>query len=96
MLEARIEDHLVTEVARRRGEAHKWGVNGQPDRMIVLPPRTPGGRGRIGFLETKRPGEEPSALQERNLRVLRGMGFTAGWAASLAQVEMFLQALDDA
>lgn len=79
MLENRLEDEVVQQAARRRGEAHKWGINGWPDRMVLLPPKVREGRGRIGFIELKKPGgaSEPTALQERNLRVLRGMGFIA-------------------
>jgi hypothetical protein len=95
MLEARIEEYFDREAVRRGGFTRKWGVNGEPDRVAFLPPRPGSTRGRFGLAEAKRPGEDLTALQARNLGVYRGLGFVAGKVASFADVDAFYQILDD-
>lgn len=90
MLEARIEDEVDKQAITRGGFTRKWGMNGEPDRLIFLPD------GKVALLECKKPGgsAEPTALQARNLQVYRGMGFMADWVASFSQVETFFARLD--
>jgi hypothetical protein len=45
------------------------GMDGMPDRMVLLP------MARIGFVEVKRPGAKPRPLQERRHNQLRDLGF---------------------
>ena len=46
-----------------------YGMDGVPDRMVMLP------HGRIGFVEVKAPGESPRPLQTHRHRQLRALGF---------------------
>ena len=72
MRETEVERALVKATKERGGKAYKFvspGVDGVPDRIIVLP------HGKIGFIETKRPGEKMRALQEKRKRQLRELGF---------------------
>ena len=46
---------------------------GVPDRIFCK-------NGKVLFLELKRPGNKPTALQERELALLNSHGMTAGWA----------------
>ena len=50
---------------------------GFPDRLIILK------KGRILFLEVKRPGKKPTALQYHWIKKLREYGLNADWADSL-------------
>ena len=47
---------------------------GRPDRIVVGP------GGKILFLELKAPGQKPTPLQEREIRILRNQGCVADWA----------------
>lgn len=85
MLERDIERRVV-EYCRREGLAcYKFSSpahRGVPDRLIV-------GRGTVMFLELKRPGQKPTALQLRELDRLSGLGVRAAWADNYpAAVEM--------
>lgn len=70
----------------RRCKAQGWlafkiespGNNGISDVMVLLTDRA--GTGHAVFVEMKRPGEEPTKLQEHCLNELRRRGFVAGWA----------------
>ena len=72
MLEREIETQLVTTVRKRGGLCPKFispGMDGAPDRLILLP------QGRLAFAELKAPGKKPRPLQERRIRQLRSLGF---------------------
>ena len=75
-LEKEIETKLREIVKKRGGLCLKWvcpGWAGVPDRIILLP------RGRVIFVETKRPkGGRLSTRQEWWQRKLRSLGF-ADW-----------------
>lgn len=59
-------------VKARGGIALKLGgLVGIPDRLILLP------KGRALFVEFKRPGEKPRAIQWWWLKKLRALGFVA-------------------
>ena len=47
------------------------GFDGMPDRLVLLP------GGKAGFVEAKRKGEKPRALQARRAEQLRALGFKA-------------------
>jgi len=72
MREREIERKLVSAVKSRGGICPKFvspGFDGMPDRVVLLP------HGKIGFVEVKRPGEQPRPLQTARHRILRKLGF---------------------
>ena len=70
MREKFVEKKLIDEVKKRGGLCEKWlsGTVGWPDRIIILPD------GKIGFVEVKRPGEKPRAIQEHRHGRLEKLG----------------------
>lgn len=72
MREKVVEQKLVTEVKHMGGLAPKFvspGLDGVPDRLILLP------GGRMGFVECKAPGKQLRPLQAYRKRQLEGLGF---------------------
>ena len=72
MLEKQIEHKLLTETRERFGLCLKFvspGLNGVPDRLILLP------GGRMGFVEVKKLGRSPGALQLQRQKQIRNLGF---------------------
>ncbi len=72
MREREIERKLVAKVKECGGICPKFvspGFDGMPDRVVLLP------HGKIGFVEVKRPGEEPRPLQVSRHELLRRLGF---------------------
>ena len=72
MREKDIEQHLVQAVKRMGGLAPKFispGLNGVPDRLILLP------GGKLAFAELKAPGLIPRPLQQYRIGELRRLGF---------------------
>ena len=72
MREKETERKLVRAVKRVGGICPKFvspGMDGMPDRMILLPGC------RIGFVEVKAPGKKPRALQVKRHEQLRVLGF---------------------
>ncbi len=72
MKEKQVEQKLVRAVKSRDGICPKLvspGMDGMPDRMVLLP------GARIGFVEVKAPGQKPRKLQLLRHRILRGLGF---------------------
>ena len=59
--------------------------NGMPDRMICH-------GGKVLFLELKRPGNKPTPLQEREMRLLTEAGMYATWCDSY---EKAVEIMDD-
>ena len=58
-----IESSLVDKIKVNRGLCIKStspSMKGIPDRIILLP------KGKIEFIETKRPGREPRPIQKKN------------------------------
>lgn len=71
MLEQTIEQTLVRETKKAGGIAPKFtspGTAGMPDRIIILP------KGRICFVELKRPGQKPRPIQIRQMDRLTQLG----------------------
>ena len=71
MREREIERKLVSAVKSRGGICPKFvspGFDGMPDRVVLLP------HGKLGFVEVKRPGEQPRPLQTARHRLLRKLG----------------------
>ncbi len=72
MREKQIESKLTAAVRTAGGICPKLvspGMDGMPDRMVLLPGC------RIGFVEVKAPGKEPRPLQTNRHRMLRKLGF---------------------
>lgn len=72
MREKEVEKKLVTAVRNAGGSAPKFvspGLDGMPDRLVLLPV------GMMGFVEIKAPGEKPRPLQLARHRMLRKLGF---------------------
>ena len=70
--ENRIERHLAMSVKKMGGMAVKFvspGLNGVPDRIVLLPGR------KMAFVELKAPGKKPRPLQEKRKRQLEALGF---------------------
>lgn len=68
MREKEIESALVKRVKENKGLCLKFtspSMTGIPDRIILLP------KGKIGFVETKRPGGEPRPIQKKELGNLK-------------------------
>ena len=72
MREKDIEQKLVKAVKNQGGMCPKLvcpGVNGMPDRMVLMPGR------HIAFVEVKAPGKKPRPLQVMRHKQLRQLGF---------------------
>ncbi len=72
MQEKYIESKLVKAVKEMEGIALKFvspGLDGMPDRLVLLP------MGRIAFVEVKSPGKKPRPLQLARHEMLRKLGF---------------------
>lgn len=72
MLEKTVERKLKEKVSKLGGLALKFvspGVDGVPDRLILLPHR------RMAFIELKAPGRMMRPLQVRRKRQLEALGF---------------------
>lgn len=59
---------------------------GVPDRII-------GKNGRILFLELKRPGNEPTALQLREINLIRNCGLRAVWVDNFRDAEIVIRSI---
>ena len=72
MRENEIERRLAVSVKRMGGMAVKFvspGLDGVPDRIVLLPGR------KIAFVELKAPGKKPRPLQIKRMRQLECLGF---------------------
>lgn len=72
MREKMIEGKLVKAVKACGGICPKWvspGMDGMPDRIVLLP------NAKIGFVEVKAPGQRPRPLQGSRHGMLRRLGF---------------------
>ena len=72
MRENEIERRLSVSVKEMGGMAVKFvspGLDGVPDRIVLLPGR------KIAFVELKARGKKPWPLQEKRKRQLEGLGF---------------------
>jgi len=72
MREKTVEEKLVRTVRMMDGLAPKFvspGMDGMPDRLILLP------GGMMAFAELKAPGKKPRPLQLRRKRQLEALGF---------------------
>ena len=58
-----------------------------PDRIVVLPGN------KVGFVELKKPGEEPRKIQKVQIRFLRKLGCKVAVIDSESQIDKFLNEL---
>lgn len=72
MLEKDVEQRLVQSVKNAKGICMKFvspGIDGVPDRLVLLPGR------KIAFVELKAPGKKPRPLQIKRMKQLSVLGF---------------------
>ena len=72
MREKELEGMLITQVKKKGGKAYKFispGINGVPDRLVLLP------GGRAGFVEVKAPGKQMRPNQIMRKGELESLGF---------------------
>ena len=72
MRENEIERKLTLQAKKMGGMAVKFvspGLNGVPDRIVLLPGR------KIAFVELKAPGKKPRPQQVKRMRQLKALGF---------------------
>ena len=90
MREKTIENRLKIEVERIGGKAWKLtcpGVNGVPDRLIILP------GGRIIFIELKAPGGLTSFIQKHRLKELSDLGCEVLCIDSIEKVMILMEGI---
>ena len=89
MLESEVEKKLCKKVKEElKGRALKFvspGLNGVPDRIILLP------MGRIYFVECKAPGKKLRRLQEWVRGMIRDLGFVVLRIDTIEKVEDFIR-----
>lgn len=88
MIEKYIEKKLVAAVKKMGGIAPKFvspGLNGMPDRIVLLP------MGRIAFFELKAPGKMMRPLQLRRKRQLEELGFLVYCVDSVEKIDEVLK-----
>lgn len=88
MSEKYIEKKLVAAVKKMGGIAPKFvspGLNGMPDRIVLLP------MGRIAFVELKAPGKMMRPLQVRRKRQLEDLGFLVYCIDSVEKIDEVLK-----
>ena len=91
MREKTIEASLVGGVKRRGGMCPKFtspGMDGMPDRLVLLP------HGRFCFVEVKAPGEKPRPLQAYRHKQLRRLGFKVYVLDGPEQIEGILDGIE--
>lgn len=89
VLEKPIEDDVVDWAKARDILVFKlnlWGNNGWPDRLFVLP------FGTHIYIEFKKPGERPTALQEHRLQTLTKRKVHAYWSDNFYDATALLEA----
>ena len=93
MIEKNIEAALVRATRNRGGMCPKFtspGMDGMPDRLVLLP------GGHIGFIEVKAPGEKPRPLQAYRHRQLRRLGIKVYVLDGLEQIGGILDGIQTA
>ena len=91
MRERVIEQCLVKAVKARGGMCPKFtspGMDGMPDRLVLLP------HGRFCFVEVKAPGEKPRPLQVHKHKQLRRLGFKEYVLDGPEQIEGILDGIE--
>jgi Holliday junction resolvase len=93
---ARLERTIVAKVldeARRLGwwtmknHGNAFSVKGLPDVLVIKD-------GRAAWMEVKRPGEDPTRVQEHRMRELSKAGCPVTVVRSVGDAREFLEAID--
>ena len=90
MLEKNIEYKLKSAVKNMGGIAFKFtapGINGVPDRLVLLP------YGKLAFIELKAQGKEMRPLQVHRKKQLEQLGFSVYCIDSAEQIGGVLDAI---
>ena len=90
MLEKTIEHKLKSAVKNMGGIAFKFtapGINGVPDRLVLLP------HGKLAFIELKAQGKEMRPLQVHRKKQLEQLGFSVYCIDSAEQIGGVLDAI---
>lgn len=90
MLEKTIEYRLKSAVKNMGGIAFKFtapGIDGVPDRLVLLPD------GKLGFIELKAPNKKMRPLQVRRKRQLEQLGFSVYCIDNVEQIGGVLDAI---
>lgn len=90
MIESQVERYLHSKVTANYGMCLKFvspGTVGVPDRIVIH-------RGRIMFVELKRPGEKPRPLQQVRARQMRAAGARVYCISTTDQVDRFVNELN--
>ena len=88
MREKQIEAKLVQAVKAAGGICPKFvspGMDGMPDRIVLLPGC------QIGFVEVKAPGKEPRPLQTNRHKMIRKLGFPVFVLDDTAQIDGIIE-----
>ena len=88
--EKNIEQKFVKEVKNAGGFAPKFvspGLDGMPDRLVLLPMR------RMAFVEFKAPGKKMRPLQIRRKKQLESLGFKVFCVDSTEQIGGVIDAI---
>lgn len=90
MTEKYIESRLRNEVKKLGGIAIKFlpiSFNGLPDRIVLMP------GGKLSFVELKRPGKVPSAIQFFVMAKLIKLGFKVLVINSIESLNEFIKSI---
>lgn len=90
MLERDLEARVVRYAKSRKVLTYKFSSpshRGVADRIFVAP------GGVVGFLELKREGEKPTALQQKFLDEVKRQGGITGWADTFDKAKDFIHGL---
>lgn len=86
IFESDIEEKLVRGIEKRGGLCLKFGVDGWPDRIVILPDT-------VVWVELKRPTGEVAKLQKWRAAQLKKLGQRVEIPKSKEDVQQFLDSL---
>ena len=86
IFESDIEEKLVRGIEKRGGLCLKFGMDGWPDRIVVLPDK-------VVWVELKRPTGEVAKLQKWRAAQLKKLGQRVEIPKSKEDVQQFLDSL---
>ena len=90
MRESELEKKFKSQVKKAGGVVFKFvspGFDGMPDRLVLMPKR------KAFFVEVKRPGEKPRALQIARHRMLSSFGFEVFVVDSIEKIDEVINAI---
>ena len=91
MKEKQIEQKLTLAVKKAGGIAPKFvspGLDGMPDRIVLLP------GGCMAFVEVKAPGEKPRPLQLARHKLLCSLGFKVCVLDRPEQIKLIIEEIE--